>query len=59
MINFFRRIRQALVKRGELKKYAIYAIGKVLLVVLGILIAIGLNNWWQERQNFIEAKPFC
>ncbi|MCB0739163.1 MAG: hypothetical protein KDC92_16755 [Bacteroidetes bacterium] len=49
MIKFFRRIRQRLLDEGSLKRYIIYAIGEIILVVIGILIAVKLNNWNQER----------
>lgn len=51
MINFFRRIRQKIVKEGKLKRYLIYAIGEMLLVVVGILIALQINNWNEERKD--------
>ena len=45
MIKFFRRIRQRLLSENNLSKYLIYAIGEILLVVIGILIALQINNW--------------
>lgn len=45
MINFFRRIRQTLITDGKLNRYFVYAIGEILLVVAGILIALQINNW--------------
>ena len=45
MIKFFRRIRQKLINKGNLRRYLFYAIGEILLVVLGILIALQINNW--------------
>lgn len=45
MIKFFRRIRQKLVEEGNLKRYLIYAIGEILLVIIGILIALFINDW--------------
>ena len=44
MIKFFRRIRQNLLSEGKTGKYLKYAIGEVLLVVIGILIALQINN---------------
>jgi len=44
MIKFFRRIRQQLVTENKTRKYLVYAIGEIVLVVIGILIALQLNN---------------
>lgn len=49
MLKVFRRIRKKLLNEGNLKRYLIYALGEILLVVIGILIAVQLNNWNQER----------
>ncbi|WP_298895861.1 DUF6090 family protein [uncultured Psychroserpens sp.] len=45
MIKFFRHIRRSLLSEGKTTKYLKYAIGEILLVVIGILIALGINNW--------------
>ena len=45
MLNFFKRIRQRLINNGNLKRYLIYAIGEILLVMIGILLALQVNNW--------------
>ncbi|MCF8259868.1 MAG: hypothetical protein K9J12_03785 [Melioribacteraceae bacterium] len=44
MIKFFRKIRQDLLSKGKTGKYLKYAIGEIILVVIGILIALGINN---------------
>jgi len=49
MIKFFRRIRQNLLYEGKTSKYFKYAIGEIVLVVIGILIALSINNWNQNR----------
>ena len=49
MLKFFRRIRRKLLDEGSLKKYLVYAIGEILLVVIGILIALQINNWNNDR----------
>ena len=49
MLTFFRHIRKALLDSGALAKYLLYAIGEITLVVIGILIALQINNWNQER----------
>jgi len=48
MIKFFRSIRQKLLSENKISKYLIYAIGEIVLVVIGILIALSINNWNQE-----------
>jgi hypothetical protein len=45
MIKFFRRIRQQLLSKGKFRKYLIYAAGEIVLVVIGILIALQINDW--------------
>lgn len=57
MIKFFRRIREQLIGNNKFSKYLLYAIGEILLVVLGILIALQLNTWNSERiqENEIRA----
>ena len=49
MFTIFRRIRQKLLGSGSLTKYLLYAIGEILLVVIGILIALQVNNWNEQR----------
>jgi len=51
MIQFFRRIRQKLVTEGSFSRYLIYAIGEILLVVIGILIALQINNWNEQNKT--------
>jgi hypothetical protein len=51
MINFFRKIRQQLLTENKFSKYLIYAIGEIVLVVIGILIALQVNNWNEERKE--------
>ena len=50
MIKFFRKIRQNLLSEGKTRKYLKYAIGEIILVVIGILIALSINNWNEERK---------
>ena len=51
MIKFFRKIRQDLLGKNKFSKYSLYAIGEILLVVIGILIALQINNWNEQRKN--------
>ena len=50
MIKFFRNIRQNLLNEGKTNKYIKYAIGEIVLVVIGILIALQINNWNENRK---------
>ena len=45
MIKFFRKIRQNLLMENKTSRYFKYAIGEIILVVIGILIALQINNW--------------
>ncbi|NQZ44629.1 MAG: hypothetical protein HRT65_09980 [Flavobacteriaceae bacterium] len=49
MIAFFRKIRTSLVSGNQLHKYLLYAIGEIVLVVIGILVALQINTWNNER----------
>ena len=51
MIKFFRKIRYNLIEKNKTGKYLKYAIGEIVLVVLGILIAISINNWNHNRKS--------
>jgi len=51
MINFFRHIRKVLLDQNRFGKYLLYALGEIVLVVIGILLAFQLNNWNEQRQR--------
>jgi hypothetical protein len=51
MIKFFRKIRQKLLSDNKFSKYLVYAIGEIVLVVIGILIALQINNWNEANKN--------
>ena len=51
MIKYFRNIRRKLLKGSGISSYMIYAIGEILLVVVGILIALWINNLNQQKKN--------
>jgi len=54
MIKFFRKIRQNLILENKIGKYFKYAVGEIILVVIGILIALQINNWNEAKK--VEEK---
>ena len=56
MLKFFRKIRQNLLSEGKTGKYLKYAIGEVLLVMIGIILALQVNNWNENRKIRIVEK---
>jgi len=56
MIKFFRKIRQNLVMENKTGKYFKYAIGEIILVVIGILIALQINNWNERRKERAQEQ---
>ncbi|MGB5275065.1 MAG: DUF6090 family protein, partial [Flavobacteriaceae bacterium] len=56
MIKFFRHIRQQLLTENKFSKYLLYAIGEIILVVIGILIALQLNNLNEKRSQRFELN---
>ncbi len=59
MIKFFRKIRQSLLTENKFSKYLLYAIGEIVLVVIGILIAISINNWKESLElKTIERQVY-
>ena len=50
MIKFFRKIRYDLMGKNKTGKYFKYAIGEIILVIIGILIALSINNWNENRK---------
>jgi len=60
MLRFFRNIRQKLAAENNVVKYLRYAIGEILLVVIGILIALQINNWNDlQKQQKLEKEYYC
>jgi hypothetical protein len=51
MIKFFRKFRQRLLTENKFSKYLLYAVGEIILVVIGILIALQINNWNEVQKN--------
>ena len=58
MIKVFRKIRQKLLSENKFSKYLIYAVGEIILVVIGILIALYINNLNTEKQDSITLKGY-
>ena len=56
MIKFFRRIRFDLMEKSKTGKYFKYAIGEIVLVMIGILLALQVSNWNQERKDRISER---
>ncbi len=50
MLRFFRNIRQKLLDNGNIRKYFWYALGEILLVMIGILLALQVNNWNETKK---------
>ena len=58
MIKFFRKIRQNVLSEGKTGKYMKYAIGEIVLVVIGILIALQIKNWNENRKYRNQEKQY-
>ncbi len=58
MIPFFRKIRYRLARDNDFYKYSRYAIGEIILVVVGILIALQVNNWNQSRKERVKEGHY-
>jgi hypothetical protein len=56
MISFFRTIRQKLLNQNQLTRYLVYAFGEILLVVIGILIALQVNNWNEGKKTLEQER---
>lgn len=58
MIKLFRNIRQSLLNEGKTSKYLKYALGEIVLVVIGILIALQLNTWKEANTERLLEKGY-
>ena len=58
MIKFFRNIRKSLLMENKTSKYFKYAIGEIFLVVIGILIALQINNWNKRNVEHSEELNY-
>jgi len=59
MLKFFRKIRQKLLTEKRFNKYLIYGIGEIILVVFGILIALSINNWNEQRKQTAQIAKYA
>ncbi len=58
MIKFFRKIRYDLMESKKIRRYLKYSIGEIVLVVIGILIALQVNNWNEERKDAVREMEY-
>src|SRR5210317_1505041 len=58
MIGFFRRIRKKLADDNQFLKYSRYAIGEIVLVTVGILLALQVNNWNEGRKTKLKGHAY-
>ena len=58
MIKFFGKLRHQLINEGKTSNYVKYAIGEIVLVVVGILIALQINNWNHDRLDKVSEQNF-
>jgi hypothetical protein len=56
MISFFRKIRQNLLSQNRVTRYLVYAFGEIFLVVIGILIALQVNNWNEGKKTLEQER---
>lgn len=58
MISLFRKIRQKLLAQNRVTRYLVYALGEIALVMIGILLALQVNNWNEERKAKIKSYNY-
>ncbi|MEM9000634.1 MAG: DUF6090 family protein [Bacteroidota bacterium] len=58
MITFFRSIRKSLLSENKFTKYLLYALGEIILVVIGILIALQINTWNTNKNNRAKEQLY-
>ena len=58
MLKIFRRVRQKLLSDNRFSKYLLYAVGEIVLVMIGILLALQVNNWNEDRKNYARLQGY-
>ena len=58
MLRFFRHIRQNVLQQGKVSRYLGYAIGEIVLIMIGIFLALQLNNWNEDRKAQTEFDEY-
>lgn len=58
MITLLRKIRQRLIRENRITSYSLYALGEIALVVIGILIALQINNWNENRKAKLTEQKY-
>lgn len=56
MIRIFKRIKESLLSEKRFRSYMIYAVGEIVLIVIGILIAVEINNWNESKKSDARIK---
>lgn len=56
MLSFFHRLQLRFHTENKIVAYLLYAIGEIVLLVIGILLALQINNWNSRRQDLVEAR---
>jgi hypothetical protein len=56
MLTFFRHIRKSILGSGQAKRYILYSVGEILLVMIGILLALQVNNWNEQRKDRLKER---
>jgi len=59
MLKFFRSIRKKQIEQDNIRKYLLYYIGEILLVLIGILIALKIHHWSGVRRLFMHKLSTC
>jgi hypothetical protein len=58
MILLLRKLKQTLFDNGQFRKYLVYALGEMLLVIIGILIALQIDNWNADKQKEASLQSY-